>query len=52
MGTRVAVYDVLECLASEMSTEDIVRDFPELTPDSVRAAIEFAAMRERRLATA
>ena len=52
VGTRIAVYDVLEYLASGMSTEDIVRDFPELTVDSVRAAIEFAAMRERRLATA
>jgi hypothetical protein len=29
-----------------------LRDFPELTPESVRAAVEFAALRERRLATA
>jgi uncharacterized protein (DUF433 family) len=46
------VYDVLEYLASGMTTEEIVADFPELTPEHVRGAIEFAALRERRLATA
>ena len=50
-GTRITVYDVLEYLAGGMTTADIVRDFPELTEDHVRAAIEFAAVRERRLAT-
>ena len=52
VGTRIAVYDVLEYLASGMTTAEIVADFPELTPEHVRAAIEFAAQRERRLATA
>ncbi len=52
IGTRIAVYDVLDYLASGMSTEEIVADFPELTAEHVRAAIEFAALRERRLATA
>lgn len=52
IGTRIAVYDVLEYLASGMTTEEIVADFPELTSEHVRAAIEFAALRERRLATA
>ena len=52
IGTRIAVYDVLEYLASGMSTDEIVADFPELTPELARAAIEFAAMQERRLATA
>ena len=52
IGTRIAVYDVLEYLASGMTTEEIVADFPELTPELVRVAIEFAALRERRLATA
>jgi len=51
IGTRIAVYDVLDYLATGMTTEEIVRDFPELTERHVRAAIEFAAMRERRLAT-
>ena len=51
VGTRITVYDVLEYLAGGMTTVEIVRDFPELTEDHVRAAIEFAAVRERRLAT-
>ncbi len=51
VGTRIAVYDVLDYLASGMTVDEIVADFPELTADHVRAAIEFAAMRERRLAT-
>ena len=50
IGTRIAVYDVLDYLASGMATDEIVRDFPELTDRHVRAAIEFAAIRERRLA--
>ena len=51
VGTRITVYDVLEYLASGMSSEEIVADFPELTGDHVRAALEFAAVRERRLAS-
>jgi uncharacterized protein (DUF433 family) len=49
-GTRVAVYDVLEYLAGGMTAEEIVADFPELTEAHIRAALEFAASRERRLA--
>jgi len=50
VGTRITVYDVLEYLAGGMSGDEIVEDFPELTTDHVRAALEFAALRERRLA--
>lgn len=52
VGTRLAVYDVLDYLASGMSAEEIVADFPELSVKHVYAALEFAALRERRLATA
>jgi uncharacterized protein (DUF433 family) len=51
VGTRIAVYDVLEYLASGMTPEEIVSEFPELTIDHVRAALSFAALREHRLAT-
>ncbi len=51
VGTRIAVYDVLDYLASGMTSAEIVDDFPELSDKYVRAAIAFAAMRERRLAT-
>jgi len=49
-GTRITVYDVLEYLAGGMSESEIVRDFPDLTRDDIRAVLAFAAARERRLA--
>lgn len=52
VGTRIAVHDVLEYLASGMTADDIVANFPELTTEHVRGALEFAALRERRLASA
>lgn len=51
VGTRIAVYDVLEYLAGGMTHTQIVNDFPELSEAHIRAALEFAALRERRLAT-
>ncbi|MBI2681724.1 MAG: DUF433 domain-containing protein [Acidobacteriales bacterium] len=48
-GMRITVYDVLEYLASDMSVEHILRDFPELTEDDIKACLAFAADRERRL---
>jgi len=50
-GTRITVYDILEYLAGGMSEDDILRDFPTLSREDVRAALEFAAARERKLAT-
>jgi uncharacterized protein (DUF433 family) len=50
-GTRITVYDVLEYLAGGMREEEIVRDFPSLTVEDIRACIGFAAARERRLAS-
>jgi uncharacterized protein (DUF433 family) len=47
--TRISVYDVLDYLASGMTTEQIVADFPELTVEDIRACLAFAADRERRL---
>jgi len=46
VGTRIAVYDVLEYLASGKTADEIVADFPEFTAEHVWAAIEFAAQRE------
>ncbi len=48
-GLRITVYDVLEYLASGMSQEEILRDFPDLTADDIKACLEYAADRERRL---
>ena len=52
VGTQITVCDVLESLAAGMTAEEVVGDFPELTVEHVRAAIEFAALREKRLASA
>jgi uncharacterized protein (DUF433 family) len=48
-GLRITVYDILEYLASGMSEEEILRDFPDLTRDDILAYYAFAANRERRL---
>ena len=47
-GTRIAVQDILGWLASGMSNEEIVADFPELTVEHIRAALAFAANLEQR----
>ena len=48
-GLRMTVQDVLEYLASGMSVDEILSDFPDLTADDIRACLSFAADRERRL---
>lgn len=49
-GTRITVYDILEYLAGGMTEDQILDDFPSLQRGDIRAALEFAAARERRLA--
>jgi uncharacterized protein (DUF433 family) len=48
-GLRITVYDVLEYLASGMSEDQILADFPDLRREDIRACLQFAADRERRL---
>ena len=48
-GLRITVSDVLDYLASGMAEEDVLRDFPDLTREDIRACLAFAADRERRL---
>jgi uncharacterized protein (DUF433 family) len=48
-GMRITVSDVLEYLAGGMTEDEILRDFPYLTRDDIRACLAFAADRERRL---
>lgn len=45
-GMRITVYDVLEYLASGMTNEQILGDFPYLTEDDIRACLQYAADRE------
>jgi len=46
-GLRISVYDVLEYLASGMSQQEILDDFPYLTKEDILACLGFAAERER-----
>jgi len=46
-GTRISVADILQWLASGMSNEDIICDYPELDAQKIRAALAFAAHREQ-----
>jgi uncharacterized protein (DUF433 family) len=48
-GMRITVYDVLSYLASGMTTEEILTDFPYLTRDDVLAYLAYAADREKQL---
>jgi uncharacterized protein (DUF433 family) len=48
-GMRITVSDVLGYLASGMSVDEILADFPDLTREDIQACLAFAANRERDL---
>ncbi len=48
-GLRITVYDVLDYLASDMTEQEILEDFPDLTHEDIKASLAFAADRERKL---
>jgi uncharacterized protein (DUF433 family) len=50
-GLRITVYEVLEYLASDMTEDEILADFPDLTREDLKACMAFAADRERKLMT-
>ncbi len=47
-GMRITVYDVLSCLASGMTYEEILDDFPYLTQKDILACLSYAADCERQ----
>ncbi|MXY69524.1 MAG: DUF433 domain-containing protein [Acidobacteriia bacterium] len=47
-GLRITVHDILEYLASGMTEAEILADLPDLEREDIRAALAFAAERERR----
>ena len=51
-GMRITVYDVLSYLAAGMNPQEILDDFPSLTPGDILACLSFAAERERQLIVA
>ncbi|MCS7069711.1 MAG: DUF433 domain-containing protein [Meiothermus sp.] len=42
-GTRIGVHMVLEALASQMSIEEVLVQWPELTRQDIRAALLYGA---------
>jgi len=46
-GMRITVYDVLDYLASGMTMDEILADFPYLTREDIQACLAFAADREK-----
>lgn len=47
-GTRISVYDVLSWLASGMTVEEVIADFPQLTKDQILACLAYSADKERK----
>lgn len=52
-GMRITVYDVLSYLASGMTQEEILENYPELTREDILACLSYAADEQRttRVAT-
>ncbi len=48
---RITVYDVLDYLASGMTSDELLDDFPELTKEDILACLSYAADRERKSLT-
>jgi uncharacterized protein (DUF433 family) len=42
-GMRITVRDVIEYLAGGMTIDEVLADFPELTPEDIRACLAYAA---------
>lgn len=46
-GLRITVQDILEYLASGMTTEEILNDFPDLEKEDILASLSYAANKEK-----
>ena len=51
-GTRISLYDVLRWLASGMTPDEIMDDFPVLTQEHILACLAYSADKERRVRVA
>ncbi|WP_299285088.1 DUF433 domain-containing protein [uncultured Mucilaginibacter sp.] len=48
-NTRISVYDVLNWLASGLTIQEILEDFPQLKENDIYACLAYAADRERKV---
>ncbi len=53
-GTRIMVSVILDNLAADVSPQDILKSYPSLKPEDIKAAITYAAelARERQILVA
>ena len=42
-GTRIPVYMIVQLVAAGESTQTILEDYPSLTPEDIKAALQYAA---------
>ena len=42
-GTRIPVYVIVEMVANGLSIKDILKEYPELSEEDVKAALRYAA---------
>lgn len=42
-GTRIMVWQILEMLGANMTPKEIIKDFPSLNKDHVKAALDYAS---------
>ncbi len=49
-GLRITVYDVMDSLASGMTQQEVLGEFPDLTREDLLACFAFAADADRRIA--
>ena len=45
-GTRIAIVDILQWLASGMTEQEILDDYPQLKSEHIHATLYYAANRE------
>ena len=48
-GTRIAILDILQWLASGMTEKEILEDYPSIKKEHIQAALYFAANREEMI---
>ncbi len=48
-GMRITVQDILSWLASGMTYDEILFDFPELTKEDILAALAYSADKEKKI---
>lgn len=52
IGTRITVYDVLGWMASGMTREEILENYPSVTEEKLLACLAYSADKERKVKVA